>query len=95
MSIKKRSNISPQELDNKKKLTIFCFNKVCEKCKRIKEVKWNSVRQTKEDRKSFVQKKLFPFMAMMNFLEYVLEKNNAFLLIKSTVEGIIFISMFY
>ena len=34
-------------------------------------------------------------MAMMNFLEYVLEKNNAFLLIKSTVEGIIFISMFY
>ena len=34
-------------------------------------------------------------MAMMNFLKYVLGKNNAFLLMKSTVEGNIFISMFY
>ena len=74
MSIKKRSNISPQELDNKKKLTIFCFNKVCEKCKRIKEVKWNSVRQTKEDRKSFVQKKIISFYGNDEFSRICLGK---------------------
>ena len=74
MSIKKRSNISPQELDNKKKLTIFCFNKVCEKCKRIKEVKWNSVRQTKEDRKSFVQKNFISFYGNDEFSRICLGK---------------------
>ena len=56
----------------------FCFNDSCEKCKRIKKVKWNSVKQTKENRKSFVGKMLFLFMAMMNFFECVLEKKTNF-----------------
>ena len=58
----------------------FCFNGICEKCKRIKKVKWNSVKQTKENRKSFVGKMLFLFMAMMNFFECVLGKKTTFLL---------------